>query len=503
MNMLYKLILVDDEDWILDGIKNAIEWENIGFQVTGTFTNGRDALNAIRMDPPDAILTDIKMPIQDGISLVKELREAGFENLEVVFLSGYDDFELAQSSLRLGAVDYVLKPSAPEQIVEVFDRIKGRLDARGVTTDLVQAGIKVFKDAVYNSIMSGNDQEYHRFMTLYSEFVERERGKAFVVISVAPESVITERMPTEQDVENMEYFQHLVGELQGQKHGGINIIENLYSYSLVFCGYSEDAVEALLEGLKRSWYKKTREKLNCARSDLYGEFYLVKAAYESSLARLFRLDMPEPVQQLYFKLGNDAVLKAAIEDRDQQVVFWSLKNWMLKIEDTNCQYRWRMMRRLLYSLSVFFLQNDISYQEISILYEAVREEDCESVKTAVISFVKSELMAAKKGNKTNSRNVHLCKAVAKYISRNYTEEITLNELSEQFYISPNYLGTLFKKNIGVGIKEYQTAIRLEQAEALIASGKFKLYQVAQMVGYPNYEYFRKMYYKYNNKNPSE
>ena len=128
--MLYKLALVDDEDWILDGLQNAIEWDKIGFQIAGAFTNGRDALEALLENPPDAILTDIKMPMQDGISLVKKLREAGLKDLEVVFLSGYDDFELAQSSLRLGAVDYVLKPSAPEQIIEVFTRIKNRLDER-------------------------------------------------------------------------------------------------------------------------------------------------------------------------------------------------------------------------------------------------------------------------------------------------------------------------------------------------------------------------------------
>ena len=108
--MLYKVVLVDDEAWILAGLQNAIQWEDAGFLVAGTYCNGKEALNAILKDPPDALLTDIKMPILDGISLVNQLRAAGLSQIEVVFLSGYDDFELAQSSLRLGAVDYVLKP---------------------------------------------------------------------------------------------------------------------------------------------------------------------------------------------------------------------------------------------------------------------------------------------------------------------------------------------------------------------------------------------------------
>lgn len=505
--MLYNLVLVDDEDWILDGIQNAIEWEEIGFRVSGAYANGREALTAMLKNPPDAILTDIKMPIQDGISLVKELRQAGLKDIEVVFLSGYDDFELAQSSLRLGAVDYVLKPSAPEQIIEVFSRIKERLDERRqsekekqAATELVQAGIQVFKDAVYNSIMSGNDSGYDRFMELYSELVEREKGKPLSVVSVALESTIAEGKPSEPDIEHLEYLKQMVWEFRERQEQGVYLIKNLFSFSFVFSGYDEETSDSLIEDMKRRMRRDTGAHLVSAKSNMYREFQMVKKAYESSLDRLFRLDMPEQVQKLYFKLGNDAVLKAAIEDRDQQIVLWSLKNWMLRVDETESIYRWRMMKRLLYNLSIFFLQNRISSQDICHLYESVKDGDCESVKEAVISFVKSELLS---GNKPNSKNAHLCKAVAKYISRNYTDDITLGELAEQFYISPNYLGTLFKKNMGVGIREYQTAIRLEQADALIASGKFKLYQVAEMVGYPNYEYFRKIYCKHRSKNPSE
>lgn len=117
----------------------------------------------------------------------------------------------------------------------------------------------------------------------------------------------------------------------------------------------------------------------------------------------------------------------------------------------------------------------------------------------MISFVKAELLAE---SGTGNKNVNLCREVAKYISKNYTEDITLNGLAERFYISPNYLGTLFKKNMGISVKEYHTTVRLEQADLLIASKRFKLYQVAEMTGYPNYEYFRKIYCKYRGRNPS-
>ena len=205
-------------------------------------------------------------------------------------------------------------------------------------------------------------------------------------------------------------------------------------------------------------------------------------------------------RRLYKSLCNDTALKAALEDRDRQVILWSLKNWMVQIDKTQEEDRMRLLKRLIYCISIYFSELGVSVRTISRLYDFGAEASCEEVKERIISFVQSEFL---KETQSQGRNAHLCREVANYISKNYSDEITLNDLADRFYISPNYLGTLFKKNLGMGIREYQTTIRLEQADVLIASRKFKLYQVAEMVGYPNYEYFRKIYCRYRGKNPSE
>lgn len=505
--MAYKLVLVDDEDWILSGLQNAIEWEELGFTVVGAYTNGKEARTAMEADPPDALLTDIKMPIQDGISLVRELREAGLEELEVVFLSGYDDFELAQSSLRLGAVDYVLKPSAPEQIMEVFTRIRGHLDERRrrekekrETEELAESGLRVFRDAIYNSIISGSRQRYDRLLSLYSDFVERLEGIPFSVVSVALQKTVEEKQPAPEDVRAVEVLKQCVQECRERQRTGMYLMKNQFSFSFILSDYTEEETEALTEGLKRKVRKETGQTLMTAKSAVCMDFRQIWTAYDRSIDLLFLFDLSEPVRQMYLSLGNDTVLRAAVEDKDQQVILWSLKNWLVRIDKLSTEHQERLMRRLIYTMSVFSLQNGISAAAVETLYDSYRKGGCAAAKEAVISVVKSEFLT---GNGGNSRNAHLCREVAKYISKNYTDEITLSDLADRFYISPNYLGTLFKKNMGIGIREYQTTIRLEQADALIVSGKFKMYQVAQMVGYPNYEYFRKIYCRYRGKNPSE
>ncbi len=504
--MLYQLVLVDDEDWILSGMQNAIEWEEIGFQISGAYTNGRDAVKAMLEHPPDAVLTDIKMPIQDGISMARELREAGLNEIEIVFLSGYDDFELAQSSMRLGAVDYVLKPSAPEQIIQVFERIRLRLDDRRkkeeeqrTNSELVQAGIRVFKNAVFNSITEGNRAAYDRLMTLYEELVSREKGRCYCMAAAALEGTVKEQAPDRKEMESIRLLKTMAEDLNREWGRELVLIPNQFSVSFYLPDCTDSEAGELMEKLRRNLRRDTGCRLVWRVSGEYRDFSKIWDACAESFRKLFSLDFSEQGKLLYQRLGNDDVMKAAVEDRDQQIMLWCLKNWFGKINQEEERERIRLMRRLLYGFSVLFLENGVNEEQIASLYQTLEEKNDDQIKKELISFIRTEFLTEKR---ENSRNANLCREAAKYISKNYADEITLADLAERFYISPNYLGTLFRKNMGMGVKEYQTAIRLEQADVLISSGKFKLYQVAEMVGYPNYEYFRKIYQKYRGKNPS-
>lgn len=515
--MIYSLVLVDDEDWILSGLQNAVEWEKMGFQVVGAFSNGKDALEFMREQPPDAILTDIKMPIQDGISLVKELRAEGFDELEVVFLSGYDDFSLAQSSLRLGAVDYILKPSSPDQIEEAFANIKKRLDERRrqkqekqAVSRMAQAGMRVLRENIYNSIVSGNEPQYNRLIQLYDHAMGKENARFFITASVALESAVRAVCPAPEDTKALEILKNMAKEQVLQNEEQVYLMKNTCSYAFILLDYTEAMAEAFLEAFVRRFKKETGQRLAWARSRRYKGISRTWEAYEESQGMLMGLESPPEVRRLYQEMENDLIMKAAVDDRDQQVMIWSLKNWMRKIDGAEEPYRLKLLNYLVYSLGIFLLQSGIAHDTIRSLFRDFQETAGreaagikavhEKIKEDIISFVKAELLTEAGGN---NRSFHLCRQVARYISKNYTDEITLNDLAERFYISPNYLGTLFKKNMGTSIREYQTMIRLEQADVLIGSGKFKLYQVAEMVGYPNYEYFRKIYGKYRGRNPSE
>ncbi|WP_313183572.1 response regulator, partial [Lacrimispora sp.] len=123
MSQLLQLIIVDDEAFMRENLKNLFPWEELGYAVSAVFSNGQEALSFLESTPADVVLTDIQMPVMDGIQLIKNIRERRIQT-EVVFLSAYSDFEYAQKGILYGAVDYLVKPIRYQELMSLFTRLK-------------------------------------------------------------------------------------------------------------------------------------------------------------------------------------------------------------------------------------------------------------------------------------------------------------------------------------------------------------------------------------------
>ena len=124
---LYRIILVDDEEEVRKSIIRKIDWEAVGFSVAGDAENGEDALEKIEVLEPDVVLTDIRMPYMDGLTLAERLRQK-YPSIKIVIFSGYDDFEYAKRAIKLNVAEYILKPVNVEELTAILKRIRANLD---------------------------------------------------------------------------------------------------------------------------------------------------------------------------------------------------------------------------------------------------------------------------------------------------------------------------------------------------------------------------------------
>ncbi len=127
-----QVLLADDEPFILKGLQMLIDWELYGCEIAGTASNGLEAYNIIKSKKIDLAIVDIRMPELTGLELISRVKEEGGLDTDFVILSGFSDFEYAQTALRLGVVDYLLKPVSQKQLVNLLRKIGVKKDADNV-----------------------------------------------------------------------------------------------------------------------------------------------------------------------------------------------------------------------------------------------------------------------------------------------------------------------------------------------------------------------------------
>ena len=120
---LYKIMLVDDEEEVRKNIIRKINWEDAGFEVIGDAENGKDALEKIEQNEPDVVLTDIRMPYMDGLSMAEVIRQT-YPSIKIVIFSGFDEFEYAKKAIKLNVIEYILKPVNVEELTAILKKIK-------------------------------------------------------------------------------------------------------------------------------------------------------------------------------------------------------------------------------------------------------------------------------------------------------------------------------------------------------------------------------------------
>lgn len=499
---MYNLLIVEDDPVILSRLQNSFDWKTLGYTVCGTASDGQSALQLIPTLLPDVVLTDVEMPVMSGLELARQISKMTYP-IKVVFLSAYDDFRYAREAFRLGAVDYLLKPLHQEDVTQLFLKIAEELkkDRQAFTSQQIMQISKKdsFRQVVFNFLL-GHPCDLNHICFLLQHFglvnVTSYTLAAFCFVeNTALETVQTALTDFCAD------------------HSFIPLVySHQRRFVLLFPGARQAATQFMADFLSsRSGWQCVLTEDACL-SDLplqfsriwnqpCGWFYCpmdqisflndsrVSDCVSSSSAELPGPDHYYPCvrdqnQARFLHLLNRQAQLCQEQYLDVDLCIIHMAETYIK---TAAQLQIQQPKLESISFGEIFheLQGCFCFQSLEKIYRSRMLDLMESY--AQLCDQKGELI----------------EQVQRYIKKHYAENLTLQELSNKFYVSPSYLSYLFSQRTTMTITTYLQQVRMEQAACLLRQTTMSIAEIGIAVGYGNYKNFWKLFKRHFNVTPKE
>jgi len=514
---MYRVAIVDDEPVIRFGIKASVDWgrENIG--LAGDFANGSEAWRVIGEDPVDILITDIKMPVMDGLELTRKTLER-HPRTKVILVSSYNDFEYVRQGLQLGVVDYLLKPTLePEGLLELVRRCLRLIeDERQHDQDRQLIRLtrrsndrKKLESLVRKALAHGESPE--PTAGALPEWLENGYAACTALIDGLRETeerfgslhaaVLLEEMHDlfDKAVEDGVAFQAGSGTLAfafartpGSGTGPAETVRRLRSLwrdrlgVAVTVGY---AVGRGTEGLRPAF----QESAGSAER----RFFEGSGEYGPAEARLDAGDRaPAPAVRLLREL------KAAVLARDAEAADGAVRAWIARWASSRPSPE-TVRREAFEIVTAMFLNEQETIVLLEGFEELKRSETLAGLVKLLLAQIKGYRAAYAAGSHTYSGNKQLIDKAVSYIARHYAGEITLQQLADHVHMSKNYFCLQFKHHTGYNFIDYLIRLRIGKAKELIGDPGLKIYEVAEKAGFNDVKYFSKLFKKTTGSSPIE
>lgn len=501
---MYKVLLVDDEKHIIEGLTTIIDWYSRNCTVVGAAFNGRMGVEQAALLNPDIIVTDIRMPHMEGIEMIAAIKQTQ-PHIKFIILSGFSEFEYAKKGMELGVKHYVLKPVEEVELEASIDDIVLDLDNEQQSgklllqeysmLDLLHAG-EENKEIL--TVLENNgitfDQPYITCMTAKVEdnkykpginVLPAHRSKDFTFIclrySTKEYAIIMVHMWKEGP-----QFHEALATVR------TSLIEILQSSVTLGVGSSYDSPQKISQS-----FDESRRVLGCLLLDQNDDILffdqLKDADSTAELPQKLLQQLDYAVEQMRQELCNQTIEQIV----DSLTVSAQNKRIDLRIQ---CLNLYLITASKLTTTQVQRINRLVGDELLSMKYKraAWTIDMCNSWLTMLFQSI---IQLKKQHQPLNGQTV--IEEVQSYLHDNFSQSITLTSVAEQFYISPNYLSQLFRKKTGDTFLGYLTKIRIERAKFLIVNSESKMYEICHLIGYEDPKYFRKTFEKIVGMNPSD
>ena len=532
---MIRVIVADDEYKVCQLICQLINWEELGMQLVGTASNGIEALQMIEMERPDLVLTDIRMPGYDGMELLKRARQIN-PNMEFIIISGYSHFEYAQTAIRYGVSDYILKPINKETLNATLQKVRQRYleHQMQVEEDLVQKKQQAtdqarLRETLWRDLELGeapgemeqlNEQyRYHFVNGLFQIFLIQADMRDYKELDEAYAGNVMELLYSKLSGLFQKHVASFCFDSEIFMRNGR--IAGILNYENAKKAEIRDALESLISALSMELHAFENMRFHLAVSSA-GETTaaLCQCIPEAELVmeqRLFRRnglfleELPDNS-----KADLDSIYKSFSTSVRQSMDLQSvvqLEEAIVSLHSSAVSkgLNGYQVLRLVQDAYHLFMLSSVFQSE----YHFVDKEEMETIfrrqsvyccsHEQLFSFLKDVCKrnmeeAVSWMNAEKTRPINQAK---QYILEHFAEPLTLEEVSAEAGFSSSYFSTLFRRETGKNFLEYLTDIRIEEAKKLLRESRETIETVSRLVGMNDYKRFSKTFRKSTGISPKE
>ena len=468
---MYRLLLLDDEEIVLKGIQKVYDMPKYGFQVVGAISNPVKALEQLDILQPDLIITDVKMPQMDGLEFSSEVKKH-FPDVEVVILSGYDDFSYAQAAMKLGVSDYLLKPIKKDDFIAMLKHMHQKIEEKQSKEnqyqelqELVRNSYSELKNRFYLAVTEDNKYDENLCDALKRHGQIEFTDETFILIKIDTDRVSTEGDYTSEIGKIMQTMEMILSDFgtvldfwsdESLYFVLYNINEAQYDdvcETVLALGDTQNA-DAMFDMVGISHIHHGQQELFQARNDCVRQIFMKEAnidyTSEANPVQKKEINLTIPyteIENLFHAISmND---REGIDGILERIYVETNQNVHVLYRDYVSSISFLILLRIYQMQNRYNAKDEIARQELLDLKYLRREyPGMEEQKKLVkeISLEIAELVSKQKVAAPSK----MMQAAMDYINQHYGENISLQDVADNINISKNYLCDIFQKSHGYG-----------------------------------------------------
>ncbi len=525
---MYKIAIVDDESIIRRGLTHNINWNELGYEVIGTASDGEEGLELMQQQKPDIVISDIRMPVLDGLEMVRKARQLRLP-CKVILMSGYEEFRYAQCAINLKVEKYLLKPINNDDLIRVVQRVTRQIDAERQLERQIAESMPLLRHNFIARLLLGrlSDEEVESEQKFLGISLDSQRYQVLVIKADDFQSEQYADHPQQQELLKFGILDQVKDAFSDfpkmifHDNGGDEIV--------LIAGCAEGQEGALLRQIYHQC-ELVGEKIGTSMDTTitvgmgrYRTGYrgIARSYAEASSATEYRHMMGKnriiSIQDIHLPGRRDSI---SITDLEKQMVS-SIKMGLVEetnkaleaIRDRILQREFvtlEKMRLIGLELSILLIKEAENWiqngdkNQIEAFYNMsssiMTKETLDEIFT-VISTLVEEIAKGINAQRISQQKEIIDQAIA-YIDANYgSEDLSLQDVAQNVHISSSYFSTIFKKEKNINFTDYLTETRMKKSMELLRNTNLKAYEIARMVGYSNPQYFSLCFKKYTGYSP--